>query len=79
MAAVTITIQAASDAIMTTDGALPSSNGLTNLAEGDARRVYGLPNMYIQKGDYGTSPDDGSKDTLKWVQFPRWDTVLMPV
>ena len=77
MAEVTITIQAASDAIMTTTG-LPSLNGSANLDEGDARRVYGLPNMYIQKGDYGTSPDDGSKDTLKWVQFPRWDTVLVP-
>lgn len=73
MADVTITIQAASDAIMTTDN-LGHIDGSTNLAEGDARRVYGLPNMYIQKGGAA----DGSQDTLKWVTKPRWDSIAVP-
>jgi hypothetical protein len=76
MADVTITLQAASDAVMTTDN-LGSTDGSKNLAEGDARRVYGLPNMYIQKGTY-SGADDGSKDILKWVTSPRWDTILSP-
>jgi len=70
MADITITIQAASDATMTTDG-LASVNGVKNLAEGDTRRVYGLPNMYVQRG----SNEDGSGDVLKWVNDPRWDTI----
>jgi hypothetical protein len=77
MADITITIQAASDATMTTDG-LASVNGVENLAEDDTRRVYGLPNMYIAKGDYSSTTDDGSKDTLEWVEAadgPRWDTI----
>jgi hypothetical protein len=76
MADITITIQAASDATMTTDG-LPSvgTNGATNLAEGDARQVYGLPNMYVQRG----AGANGENDVLKWLKGPdnpRWDTIL---
>ena len=70
---ITITLQAPSDAVMT-------DNNLwfgTDLADDDLRKVYGLPNMYI---------DD--TDTLKFAIYetygpaalkpPRWDTVNAP-
>tara|TARA_R110002020_G_scaffold146184_6_gene320733 strand:- start:28213 stop:29787 length:1575 start_codon:yes stop_codon:yes gene_type:complete len=58
--AITITIQASSDAIMTEDGA---NNG-TALADSDLRKAYGLPNQYV-----------GSDQKLYFVDYPRWDTV----
>ena len=61
--ALTITIQAAGDATMTTNGLV----GGTALADSDLRKVYGLPNQYI-----------GYDDNLTFVQHPRWDTVNAP-
>jgi len=61
--ALTITIQAASDATMTDTGAASG----TLLADDDLRKVYGLPNQYI-----------GSGDKIVFVPFPRWDTVKIP-
>jgi hypothetical protein len=61
--ALTITIQAASDSTMTDTG---KASG-TLLADDDLRKVYGLPNQYIQY--------DGN---LKFVEFPRWDIIKLP-
>ena len=61
--AITITIQAASDATMTTNG----EPGGTLLADSDLRKVYGLPNQFI---DYDNK--------LNFVKSPRWDTVKQP-
>jgi len=61
--AITITIQAASDATMTENG---YTNG-TLLADSDLRKAYGLPNQFI-----------GYDDKLTFVRQPRWDTVLQP-
>jgi len=58
--AITITIQAASDANMTETG---TPDG-TALADSDLRKVYGLPNQYV-----------GSNQKLYFVDFPRWDLV----
>ena len=62
MAEITITLQAASDANMTTTGYFSG----TALEEGDARKVFGLPSMtVIGSGDEGR------------ISFgtPRWDEV----
>ena len=60
MADVTITIQAASDAIMTVN----NSYGGTALSDSDPRKCFGLPQMYI---DY--------KHSQHFSAGPRWDTV----
>jgi len=67
---ITITIQAPSDAVMTDNNQWHG----TDLADDDLRKVYGLPNMYINHGN-----------TLKFatpststVRPPRWDTVNAP-
>jgi len=70
MADITITIQAAGDAVMTENGL---SSG-TPLAEGDARKVYGLPNI----SSYGIASDE-SNSIIKWNTALRWDTVKLPV
>ena len=66
---ITITLQSASDSIMTEDG---YASG-TRLADSDLRKVYGLPNMYVN-----------NKNILKFATYessvspvkpPRWDTV----
>ena len=44
---ITITLQAASDANMTTTGVA----GDTALADSDLRKVYGLPNEYVGSDD----------------------------
>ena len=61
--AVTITIQAASDAVMTTN----NYHTGTALADSDLRKVYGLPNQYI-----------GSDNKVHFISDPRWDTVVPP-
>jgi hypothetical protein len=61
--AITITIQAASDATMTENGE-PSG---TALADDDLRKVYGLPNQYV-----------GSNNDIYFVDDPRWDEVNLP-
>ena len=61
--AFTITIQAASDAVMTEDNVHSS----TALADDDLRKVYGLPNQYI-----------GGDNLLHFVDEPRWDEVNIP-
>ena len=61
--AITITIQAASDAPMTNNGETVE-NGGTALVDSDLRKVYGLPNQFI----------DGN-DELTFVGKPRWDTI----
>ena len=60
---ITITIQAASDATMTENG----RSGGTLLADDDLRKVYGLPNQFINY--------DGR---LVFVADPRWDTIRPP-
>ena len=64
--AITITIQAASDAMMT-DNCQPVGFGGTALADDDLRKVYGLPNQYI-----------GTDNKIHFVQTPRWDNVYPP-
>jgi len=63
VADITITLQAASDAIMTESGYF----GGTALNDSDARKAFGLPNMSI----IGT----GTNSKLEWDFFPRWDTI----
>jgi len=72
MASITITIQAASDSIMTENG----SSGGTPLEEGDARKVYGLPNI-TSAGLTGSFGDPPVKTTAKisWIKSPRWDEI----
>ena len=60
MADVTITIQAASDAIMTVN----NSYGGTALSDSDPRKCFGLPQMYISKWN-----------SQHFSAGPRWDTV----
>ena len=60
---VTITLQAASDANMTTTGIA----GDTALADSDLRKVYGLPNEYV-----------GTDKKIHFVKEPRWDYVNSP-
>jgi len=60
---ITITLQAASDANMTTTG---YSSG-TVLADSDLRKVYGLPNEYV-----------GNDNRIHFVKNTRWDTVNAP-
>jgi len=68
MADITITIQAASDSVMTADNIHTS----TALGEGDPRRVYGLPNIT----SHGISnPSSGTTSTILWSESPRWDEV----
>ena len=62
---ITITLQAASDAIMTDTGAHSTSSS-DYLEEGDARKVFGLPSMTV----LGT----GDKAALVFGT-PRWDEV----
>ena len=64
--AITITIQAASDAMMT-DNCRPVGFGGTALADDDLRKMYGLPNQYI-----------GTDDKIHFVHDPRWDNVYVP-
>ena len=61
--AITITIQAASDAVMTEDNVYSG----TALADDDLRKVYGLPNQYI-----------GGDNEIHFVDEPRWDEVNIP-
>jgi len=73
MADITITIQAASDALMTTTG----THSGTVLADDDARKVYGLPNIT----SVGlTDPDQGTVAKIVWHTVaegnPRWDTIM---
>jgi len=67
VADITITIQAAGDAVMTESGffTLPALPG-TFLADSDARKAFGLPNIKI-KGH-------GDTAKLEWGS-PRWDTI----
>ena len=73
---VTITLQAASDSVMTVD----NLNG-TLLADDDLRKVYGLPNMYVANANtmsavYGLKEND---ERVYLVQDgSRWDTVKIP-
>ena len=67
MANITITIQAASDSIMRAGGQL--------LGEGDARKVYGLPNI-VSHGI--TDPNAGTTAKIEWIQSPRWDEIKPP-
>ena len=68
---ITITIQAPSDAVMTDNNLY----GGTVLADDDLRKVYGLPNMYVN-----------NKNILKFATYPsvapyrppRWDTINAP-
>jgi len=60
---ITITLQAASDANMTTSGVA----GGTALADSDLRKVYGLPNEYV-----------GNDNRIHFVKEPRWDYVHAP-
>ena len=60
MADITVTIQAASDSIMTENGFY----GSTALADSDPRKAYGLPAQYITTEGY-----------LKWARGHRWDLV----
>ena len=69
---ITITLQAPSDAVMTDNNLY----GGTVLADDDLRKVYGLPNMYVN-----------NKNILKFATYessvsnlrpPRWDTVNAP-
>ena len=62
MADITITIQAASDAVMTESGYLSG----TALDDSDARKAFGLPNISIA--------GFGSNAKLQW-HLPRWDEV----
>ena len=65
--ALTITLQSASDAMMTDTGFHTSAGG-TLLADDDLRKVYGLPNQYVL----------GRTGKLHYVTFPRWDTIVAP-
>ena len=60
---ITITLQAASDANMTTGG----DAGGTALADSDFRKVYGLPNEYV-----------GEDLKIHFVKEVRWDQVNSP-
>ena len=77
--AVTITLQAASDSPMTTNGRI----GGIALADDDLRKMYGLPNMYITaddelefvgKGDSSTDTDLNTTNST----FYRWDIIEPP-
>ena len=77
--AVTITLQAASDAIMTNNG---QASGLA-LADDDLRKMYGLPSMYVTaantlefvgKGKNSTEADTNTTYSSRW----RWDTIDPP-
>ena len=70
MADITITIQAASDSIMTENG----SSGGVPLGEGDARKVYGLPNITSQ-GITGTVGGIQTTAKVSWIKSPRWDEI----
>jgi len=69
---ITITIQAPSDAVMTHNNQDTVTGG-TALADDDFRKVYGLPNMYVN-----------NKNILKFATYsssprpPRWDTINAP-
>jgi len=68
MADITITIQAASDAVMTVDNIYNS----TILGEGDPRKVYGLPNI-VSSGILDQTT--GANAEIEWILSPRWDEV----
>jgi hypothetical protein len=63
MANIEITLQAASDAVMTQNN-LPAGFGGTALSEGDPRKAFGLPHFYMDK-----------ESKLHWDSGARWDTV----
>jgi len=79
---VTITLQAASDAVMTTSN---TSNGLP-LEDDDFRKVYGLPNMYVADDASLVGGDEANtRDITSRVYFVtgdesdpgvRWDTIF---
>jgi len=73
MADITITIQAASDSIMTENG---SSAG-TPLDDGDARKVYGLPNI-TSTGLTGTFFGKQETAKISWIESLRWDEIKNP-
>ena len=67
---ITITLQAPSDAVMTDNNLY----GGTVLADDDLRKVYGLPNMYVNTQNllkFATRGTSAGKAT-------RWDTVNAP-
>ena len=68
MADITITIQAASDAVMTLNNEYGELGTGFELGEGDARRVYGLPNWYIDTSSR-------SNPVLVQAAIPTWDTI----
>ena len=65
MANITITIQAASDAVMTDMNYYGGDANNNLLADDDPRKMYGLPNMVMQGGK------------LFFKNAPRWDTVTL--
>lgn len=60
MADITITLQAAGDAVMSIDNRINS----TRFDDGDPRKAYGLPNTFVD-----------SENKLKFVAKPRWDKI----
>jgi hypothetical protein len=84
---ITITLQAASDSVMTEDG---YSSG-TRLADSDLRKVYGLPNVYVgrsKKIDKDGNITSISEDKLYFAvktrytgpnnKPVRWDEINIP-
>lgn len=77
--AVTITLQAASDAIMTNNGL---ESGLA-LADDDLRKMYGLPNMYVTSTDklefvgQGKNSTAGETNSTLSTRY-RWDIIDPP-
>ena len=67
MADITITLQAASDSIMTRNNRADELGTAAELADDDARKVYGLPNMWV----------NSKTNTLQWetAGYARWDEV----
>ena len=67
MADITITLQAASDSIMTLNNRPSELGTAAELADDDARKVYGLPNMWVSS----------VTNILKWETggYARWDEV----
>jgi len=61
--AITITLQAASDAVMTENNVFDG----TTLADSDFRKVYGLSNQYV-----------GNDNRIHIVKDVRWDSVTPP-
>ena len=81
---ITITLQSASDSIMTSDGRPHLANGSTSLADSDFRKAYGLPNVYVGRESGKEEENDKlyfAVNTLSGLgsgKPVRWDEINLP-